>query len=239
MPRTFFDQVLVTESPRRGSGWLKAASLIVHVVIALAILILPITAAFDLPGVHTTLPPVMLAQVSKMPPPPAMPSAASRVPVAVQTVPLEAPEGVAAEKETPPVAARPSPLGVPGGIGTVPSLGIGINNSTLSIPPAPEEQQPRHVGGDIKQPERTIYKAPQYPPAAQAARIEGTVILEAIIDAEGVVQNVKVLRSVPLLERAAIEAVQQWRYTPTRLNGVAIPIIMTVRVTFTLRQPRP
>jgi TonB family protein len=50
-----------------------------------------------------------------------------------------------------------------------------------------------------------------------------------------VVQNVKVLGSVPLLDRAAVEAVQQWRYTPTRLNGVAIPIIMTVRVTFTLK----
>jgi protein TonB len=237
MARTFFDQVLVTESPKRGSGWLKAASLIVHVVIVLAILILPITAAFDLPGVYTALPPVMLAEVTKVPPapPPAVPKTVSQLPT-VQTVPLEAPPSVIAEVERPPVAAPPSPVGVPGGIGTVPSLqGIGINNGTLSIPPPPEEQKPRRVGGDIKPPERTIYKAPQYPAAAQAARIEGTVTLEAIIDAEGVVQNVKVLGSVPLLDRAAIEAVQQWRYTPTRLNGTAIPIVMTVRVTFTLR----
>ena len=238
MPRTFFDQVLVTESPRRGSRWMKAASLIVHVVIVLAILILPITAAFDLPGVYTTLPPVMLAEITKVPPlpPPAVPSTPSPVPAAVQTVPLEAPPAVIAEKEVPAVAAPPSPLGVPGGIGTVPSLqGVGIGNSTLSVPPPPEEQRPRRVGGDIKPPERSVYKAPQYPPAAQSARIEGTVTLEAIIDAEGVVQNVKVIGSVPLLDRAAIEAVQQWRYSPTRLNGVAIPIIMTVRVTFTLR----
>ena len=53
--------------------------------------------------------------------------------------------------------------------------------------------------------------------------------------ADQVFQNVKVLGSVPLLDRAAIEAVQQWRYTPTRLNGVAIPVVMTVRVTFTLK----
>jgi len=66
-------------------------------------------------------------------------------------------------------------------------------------------------------------------------RVEGTVILEAIIDATGVVQNVTVLRSVPMLDRAAIEAVQQWRYTPTRLNGQAVPVIMTVTVTFSLR----
>ena len=236
MPRTFFDQVLVTESPRRGSRWMQAASLVAHIVIVLAILILPITAAFDLPGVYTTLPPVIIAQVAKIPPPPAMPSAVAPAPVAVQTVPLEAPQGITAEKELPPAPAPPSPLGVPGGIGTIPNLqGVGIDGSTLSIPKPAEEQKPRRVGGDIKPPERTVYKAPQYPPAAQAARIEGTVTLEAIIDAEGVVQNVKVLKSMPLLDRAAIEAVQLWRYTPTRLNGVAIPVVMTVRVTFTLK----
>ena len=236
MPRTFFDQVLVTESPRPGSRWMKAASLMAHVVIVLAILILPITAAFDLPGVYTTLPPVVIAQVAKIPPPPPMPSAVAPAPVAVQTVPLEAPQGVVAEKDVPPAPAPPSPLGVPGGIGTMSNLpGVAIDNSTLTIPEKPEAQKPRRVGGDIKPPERTVYKAPQYPPAAQSARIEGTVTLEAIIDAEGVVQNVKVLGSVPLLDRAAIEAVQQWRYTPTRLNGVAIPVVMTVRVTFTLK----
>ncbi|HUR21629.1 MAG TPA: energy transducer TonB [Vicinamibacterales bacterium] len=238
MPRTFFDQVLVTEAPRRGSRWMKIASLVLHIGIVLAILILPITAAFQLPGVYTSLPPVMLATVPKMPPPPAAPREVSQIspaPAVLQTVPLEAPQGVIAEKEAPP-PAPPSSLTVPGGTGTVQSLmGVGMDNATLSIPSRPTEQKPLRVGGDVKPPERTIYKAPQYPPAAQAARIEGTVTLEAIIDADGVVQNLKVLGSVPLLDRAAIEAVQQWRYSPTRLNGVAIPIIMTVRVTFTLR----
>ena len=237
MARTFFDQVLVTESPRRGSRWMKAASLLLHLGIVVAILVLPITAAFDLPGVYTTLPPVMLASVPKLPPPAAPPPSVTKVspvPVITQTVPLEATQGVREEIERPP--APPSPLGVPGGIGTIPNLqGVGIGNGTLSVPPPREEQAPRRVGGDIRPPERSNYKAPQYPAAAQAARIEGTVTLEAIIDAEGLVQNVRVIGSVPLLDRAAIEAVQQWRYTPTRLNGVAIPIIMTVRVTFTLR----
>lgn len=238
MPRSFFDQVLLTETPRRGSKWMKAASIAFHVVIVLAVLVLPITAAFDLPGVYTPLPPVMLAHVTPppIPPAPAPPPTVAPVPVAVQTVPLEAPEGVREEVPTPPPAAPPSLLGVPGGIGAVPNVGISIGNSTLSVPPAPEKPQgPRRVGGDIKPPERTNYKAPMYPAAAQAARIEGTVTLEAIIDAQGVVQNVRVLGSVPLLDRAAIEAVQQWRYRPTRLNNVAIPILMTVRVTFTLK----
>jgi periplasmic protein TonB len=238
MPRTFFDQVLVTETPRRGSKWMKALSLAFHVAIVLALLVLPITAAFDLPGVYTALPPVMLASVTPppVPPAPAPPPTVAPVPVAVQTVPLVAPDGVREELPTPPPAAPPSPLGTPGGIGSVPNVGVSINNSTLSIPKPPEEPQgPRRVGGDIKPPERTTYRAPQYPAAAQAAKIEGTVVLEAIIDAQGVVQNVRVIKSVPLLDRAAIEAVQQWRYNPTRLNGVAIPVIMSVTVMFTLK----
>jgi len=235
MSRTLFDQVLVSVSPRRGSKWMTAASFLLHVGLVVVILVLPITAAFDLPGVYTSLPPIVLATVSPLPPPPAMPRPVSTVPVVAATVPLEAPEGVIPEVEKPPAAV--SPIGVPGGIaiaGTVPSVGI-INNSTLSIPPPPEAPTPRRVGGDIRQPERIVYKAPQYPPVAQAAKIAGTVILEAIIDAEGVVRDVKILRSVPMLDQAAIEAVRQWRYTPTRLNGVAIPIVMSVTVMFTLR----
>src|SRR5688572_2648125 len=151
MPRTFFDQVLVTESPRPGSRWMKAVSLMAHVVIVLAILILPITAAFDLPGVYTTLPPVVIAQVAQIPPPPELPRAVAPAPVAVQTIPLEAPQGVTAEKELPPAPAPPSPFGAPGDTGTIPNFqGIAIDGGTLSIPKPPEDQKPRRVGGDIK-----------------------------------------------------------------------------------------
>ncbi len=235
MARIFFDQVLVTEAPKRGSGWMKAASLVLHLVVVLAILVLPITASIELPQLYTTLPPVMIATVSPMPLP-AQPQIAAPVAAQAPTVPLEAPEGVIPEKEV----HVPVPQGAPGGL---PSVGAGadlftrIGNSTISIPepPAAQPQAPRRVGGDIKPPQRLSYKAPQYPATAQAARIEGTVILEAVIDADGAVQNVRVSKSVPLLDRAAIEAVQQWRYTPTRLNGVAIAVIMSVTVTFTLR----
>ena len=70
---------------------------------------------------------------------------------------------------------------------------------------------------------------------AQTARVQGVVILEAIIGSSGAVTKVKVLRSVPLLDDAAIVAVQQWVYTPTLVNGVPTPIIMTVTVSFTLQ----
>ena len=90
------------------------------------------------------------------------------------------------------------------------------------------------VGGQIQAPVRTQYTAPLYPAIAQAARVQGTVIIEAIIGPEGRVQDVRVLRSIPLLDQAATDAVRQWVYTPTRLNGVPVAVIMTVTVTFTL-----
>jgi protein TonB len=77
---------------------------------------------------------------------------------------------------------------------------------------------------------------PVYPAIAQQARVQGTVILEATIDVDGSVRDVKVLRSIPLLDQAAIDAVREWKYSPTILNGNPVPVIMTVTVTFTLNR---
>jgi protein TonB len=82
---------------------------------------------------------------------------------------------------------------------------------------------------------RTIaHVNPVYPRIAQNARVEGVVILEAVIDAQGRVERVGVLRSIPQLDQAAIEAVKQWTFTPTLLNGVPVPIVMTVTLNFEL-----
>ena len=62
------------------------------------------------------------------------------------------------------------------------------------------------------------------------------VILEAVIDARGNVTTVKVLRSIQLLDQAAVDAVRQWRFTPTLLNGEPVPIVMTVTVDFKLQR---
>ena len=70
---------------------------------------------------------------------------------------------------------------------------------------------------------------------AQAARVEGVVIIEATIDVNGRVQDAKILRSIPLLDTAALEAVRRWQYTPTLLNGVPVPVIITVTVNFKLK----
>jgi protein TonB len=91
------------------------------------------------------------------------------------------------------------------------------------------------VGGAIKPPVRVKNVNPTYPPIAQSARVQGVVIIEATIGVDGRVQDTKVLRSIPLLDQAAVDAVRQWVYTPTLLNGVPVPVIMTVTVNFTLR----
>jgi len=82
---------------------------------------------------------------------------------------------------------------------------------------------PVRVGGEVRPPRKLHHVAPLYPAAARLARIEGDVVLEALIDLQGNVVNLAVVRSVPLLDQAALEAVRQWRYEPTRLNGVAVP----------------
>ena len=77
--------------------------------------------------------------------------------------------------------------------------------------------------------------APAYPAIARAAHVEGVIILEVVIAADGSVTDVRILRSIPLLDAAATEAVRQWRFSPTLLNGEPVPIVMTVTVAFRLR----
>ena len=96
-------------------------------------------------------------------------------------------------------------------------------------------QKPVRVGGDILPPKKVRDVAPRYPAVAQQARIEGMVIIEAVIGVDGHVQSARSLRLTPFLEEAALEAVRQWVFTPTRLNGIAVPVVMTVTVDFRLR----
>jgi protein TonB len=77
--------------------------------------------------------------------------------------------------------------------------------------------------------------APIYPVIARNAHIQGVVILEAVLNAQGGVESVRVLRSVPTLDEAAMDAVQRWRYTPALLNGQPVPVVMTVTVNFKLQ----
>ncbi len=88
------------------------------------------------------------------------------------------------------------------------------------------------IGGQVREATRTVYVEPVYPEIARRAGVSGVVILEAVIDPHGNVTDVNLLRSIPLLDEAAMDAVRQWKYEPTLLNGVPVPIVMTVTVRF-------
>jgi protein TonB len=98
---------------------------------------------------------------------------------------------------------------------------------------------PVRVGGNIREPTKTQSAEPVYPALARAAGVQGVVILEVTIGADGVVSDAQVLRSIPLLDQAALDAVRQWRYEPTLLNGVPTPVILTVTVNFVLPPSAP
>jgi periplasmic protein TonB len=121
--------------------------------------------------------------------------------------------------------------GIPGGI----AGGIVGGVPEAPPPPPPPPTQPVRVGGNIKQPTKTKHVPPVYPPIAQSARVQGVVIIEATIGPDGKVRDARVLRSIPLLDASALDAVKQWEFTPTLLNGVPVPVIMTVTVQFTLQ----
>lgn len=90
------------------------------------------------------------------------------------------------------------------------------------------------VGSNIRTPTKTKHVPPVYPEAAKSAGVGGLVILEVMVGRDGRVREAQVLRSIPLLDAAAIDAVMQWEFNPTLLNGNPVPVIMTVTVNFTL-----
>jgi protein TonB len=145
------------------------------------------------------------------------------------TAPIDVPEEVTPEEGL--------DLGIEGGVaggveGGVPGGVVG--GVVGGLPDAPPPPQAVRVGGNIKEPKKLKNTAPVYPDIAKQARVQGVVILECTISPQGKVTDVKVLRGIPLLDQAAIEAVKQWVYTPTLLNGVPVPVIMTVTVNFRL-----
>ena len=98
---------------------------------------------------------------------------------------------------------------------------------------SPDAASAIHIGGQIKTPTKIRDVKPVYPAEALAAHVQGVVILETLIDREGNVEEIHILRSIPMLDEAAVGAVSQWKFTPTLLNGGPIPVIMTTTVNFT------
>jgi len=127
-----------------------------------------------------------------------------------------------------------SRTGSPGGGQAVMSTTLTASSrATRTTPGQLSDGAPAYrVGGPVAAPRKVHDVRPIYPEPARSAGITGMVILEATIDATGTVTAAKILRSIPLLDAAALAAARQWRYEPAILNGVAVPVVMTVTVAF-------
>lgn len=166
----------------------------------------------------------------------------------VLPTPTAVPKDIAAIIDEP-VAPPPgviggAPGGSPGGtVGGV--LGGIVSESVNTIPPPPvappapppvpksvTSAAPVRVGGVVKEPRVLKIVKPAYPRLAKMAGVSGTVVLEALVTKEGTVGEIKAISGHPLLVQAAIDCVKQWQYEPTLLNGVPMPVILTVTVHF-------
>jgi protein TonB len=175
------------------------------------------------------------------PPPPAAPRAtpATRPASSASAAPVEMPASIAQESFD-----EEGVEGVPGGVeGGMPGGVVGgVLGGLLSEippppPPAPAPRAAVRTGGNIQAPALIRRVEPVYPPMAVQAFITGTVILEATVDDQGAVDEVTVLRSASaMLDKAALDAVRQWRYEPLLLNGIRTRFILTVVLSFNLTQ---
>lgn len=234
----FADTFAARPAPRR-SKWMIVVSFLAHAGAIGVLVIVPILSALDSFVLHANDVLVVSIPATTMPSPPPPPKAETPAPSDINpfAAPPSPPEKpVTGEAPQLAFGAGPGVPGAPAGTG-LGDLGPVPPSSSAKLPPQapPKPAGPFRPGGDIKPPERVTYVEPVYPTLAKTAKVEGTVILEATIDEAGLVKDVRVLRSIPLLDRAAIEAVSKWRYTSTRLNGVAVPVLLTVTVTFKLR----
>jgi protein TonB len=116
--------------------------------------------------------------------------------------------------------------------GIVPALATRIEPPART-PPPPEK--PRAIGGDVLEAKILNRVIPEYPPLARQARISGIVHLAGVIGRDGLVKSLQVIGGHPMLVKAALAAVQQWRYRPTLLNGEPVEVVAPITVNFTLR----
>jgi periplasmic protein TonB len=243
MEKRLFEDLIesdvVAHRTQQGKTW--PLSVILHTLSAAAIIIVPLLQAGVLPEPASAVKAFFVEPISAPPPPPPPPPPAPARPQQqrVEPRPVEVENTFVAPVEVP-EEIRPEEgldLGVEGGVsgveGGVPGGVVGgVVGGLPDAPPPP--QQAIRVGGQIKEPKKLKNVAPVYPDIAKQARVQGVVILECTISPQGKVTDVKVLRGIPLLDQAAIDAVKQWVYTPTLLNGVPVPVIMTVTVNFKL-----
>src|SRR5580658_7637348 len=240
----FDDLVVSSANPKRtNNSWTVVLSAIIQASL-LGILIL-------IPLIYTEALPKQLLTTFLVPPPPPPPPAAAIQRIVKPVVrlihngqmmaPTVVPKKVQMikEEEMPPdVGAVGVVGGVPGGVpggqaGGV--LGGIIGGSGSGMPPPPKATPSRiRVGGNVAAAKLVRQVTPLYPPIAKTAHISGTVMLHAVIAKDGTIQELTYVSGPPLLMKNAMDAVRQWRYSPTLLNGEPVEVDTTISVVFTL-----
>jgi protein TonB len=213
-------------------------SIAVHLVAVLMFLIVPLTTTLDLPEpvYALRLPDSMLVVPPPPPPPAAVRPAPARTAAPASNpavAPTTAPAAITPEPPSPgvPVVGLPPTDGVPQGLGLL----AGEKPVAVAPPDPPRPAAPVRIADLPVSPRKIVDVRPQYPEIARAARVEGTIIMEAVLDTSGRVTQLRVLKSVPMLDHAALDAVRQWRYTPSLYGGHPVSVLMTITVRFTLQ----
>ena len=227
-------------------GATTAVSFILQILLIGVLVLLPLVFTEALPKQQLM---TFLVAPPPPPPPPPPPAAAPEIKV-VKKVTTELDNGelrtptkipkkiqMIKEDEPPPSTGVAGvvggvPGGVPGGaIGGV--LGSVINSTPSAVPKVATPQRVR-VSQGVSQGLLLHQVKPSYPPLARQARIQGTVVLQAVIGKDGNIQGLKVVSGHPMLAPAALEAVKQWKYKPYYLNGEPVEVDTTINVNFTL-----
>jgi protein TonB len=229
--------------------WLAATG--VHIVIIAALIIVPLytTGTIQLPNYDDT---PLLAPPPAAPPPPPPAAARAVVPHATSkhpnltytlgkvTAPTSVPKTISLDNAAPAPDLPGVDGGVPGGVAGGQlggSLGGVLGGTGTSVPPPPPRAAARRivrVGSNLKAPRQVYSVQPDYPVLAKQERISGVVVVNAVIDEHGNVVQAHVVSGHPLLMTAALNAVLQWKYEPTLLNGTPVAIEMEVNVNFKL-----
>jgi periplasmic protein TonB len=231
---------------KTNKSWTVMLSAIVQVGILIVFILIPLIYTEALPKQLLT---TFLVAPAPPPPPPPPAAAVQRIvkPVArlIQAGKMMAPtvipkkvEMIKEEEMPPDVGAVGVVGGVPGGIAGGSAGGVlgGIIGGVGSGPPPPPKpaQARIRVGGNVQAAKMLRQIQPMYPQIAKTAHVQGTVILHAIISKDGSVQELQYVSGPPLLMKSAMDAVRQWRYQPTLLNGEPVEVDTTISVIFTL-----
>src|SRR5690242_20443611 len=219
------------------SKYWSILALVINVAVVIGLVLWPLMPLESLPK-NMMATPQVAPPPPPPPPPPPTPQAPARVPV--QTVnPFEAPTKIPHEikqvKEEPP---PPTNQGVAGmeGMGSGGAIG-GILGGVGSGPaPVVKAAPPKKIAisSGVIAGLKISGTNPTYPPIARAARISGTVVLQATISKQGTIENLHVISGPPMLTQSALEAVKTWRYKPYDLNGEPVEVETTVNVVFNL-----